>query len=140
MKILVDINIVLDVLLRRADFFDASYDVLKLSALGKAEIFVTASAITDIYYILHRANKDAGKSKEAIIQLLNLVGIADATDSDIMNALSSKITDFEDAVAGAIAKRIKADCIVTRNTEDFSNSPVPAIDPKDFLAQFSAIE
>lgn len=140
MKILIDTNIVLDVLLRRADFFEASYDVLKLSALGKAEIFVTASAITDIYYILHRANKDAGKSKEAIIQLLNLVGIADATGSDIMNALSSKITDFEDAVAGAIAKRIKADCIVTRNTEDFSNSPVPAIDPKDFLAQFSAIE
>lgn len=57
-----------------------------------------------------------------------------------MNALLSKMLYFEDAVAGAIAKRIKAECIVTRNTKDFSNSPVPVIDPKDFLAQISDIE
>ncbi|MBS3976480.1 MAG: PIN domain-containing protein [Syntrophomonadaceae bacterium] len=140
MRILIDTNIVLDVLLRRTDFFDASYKVLKLSTLGKAETFVTASAITDIYYFLHRANKDAGKSKETIIRLLNIVSIADTTGSDIMNALPSRILDFEDAVAGAIAKRIKAERIVTRNTKDFSNSPVPAIDPKAFLAQISDIE
>ena len=140
MRVLIDTNIVLDVLLRRADFFDASYNVLKLSAVGKSEIFVTASAITDIYYFLHRANKDAEKSKELIIKFLNLVAIADTTGSDIMNALLSKMLYFEDAVAGAIAKRIKAECIVTRNTKDFSNSPVPVIDPKDFLAQISDIE
>jgi predicted nucleic acid-binding protein len=140
MRVLIDTNIVLDVLLRRADFFDASYNVLKLSTLGKADLFVTANAITDVYYFLHRANKDVGKSKETIIKFLNLVAIADTTSSDIMNALLSKMLDFEDAVAGAIAKRIKAECIVTRNTKDFSNSPVPVIDPKDFLAQISDIE
>ena len=140
MRILIDTNIVLDVLLRRTGFFDASYDVLKLSSLYKAEVYITANAVTDIYYILHRANKDAGKSKETVIQLLNLVDIADALASDVMAALSSKIMDFEDALVGAIAKRIKADCIVTRNTKDFANSPVPAIDPKDFLAEFPDIE
>lgn len=140
MRVLIDTNIVLDVLLRRADFFDASYNVLKLSTLGKADLFVTASAITDVYYFLHRASKDAGKSKETIFKFLNLVSIADTTGSDIMNALSSRMLDFEDAVAGAIAKRIKAECIVTRNTKDFCNSPVPVIDPKDFLAQISDVE
>lgn len=136
MRILIDTNIVLDVLLRRTDFFDASYNVLKLSALDKAEALVTANTITDIYYILQRANKDHAKSKEAIVKLLNLVSIADVLASDVMNTLSSKITDFEDALVGTIAKRVKADYIVTRNIKDFHNSPVPAIDPKDFLAQF----
>ncbi|NPV27414.1 MAG: PIN domain-containing protein [Firmicutes bacterium] len=136
MRILIDTNIVLDVLLRRTDFFDASYNVLKLSALDKAEALVTANTITDIYYILQRANKDHAKSKEAIVKLLNLVSIADVLASDVMNTLSSKITDFEDALVGTIAKRVKADYIVTRNVKDFHNSPVPAIDPKDFLAQF----
>jgi len=140
MRVLIDTNIVLDVLLHRTDFFDASYEALKMSTIGKVETFVTASAITDIYYILHRANKDARKSKESIFLLLNLVTIADTTSSDIMNALSSRIIDFEDAVVGAIAKRIKAECIVTRNAKDFSNSSIPAIDPKDFLAQISSIE
>jgi predicted nucleic-acid-binding protein len=139
MRILVDTNIVLDVLLRRTDFFNASYNVLKLSTLDKAEIFVTANAITDIYYILRRANKNADKSKEVIIQLLKLVGIADAIASDIMNALSSKVTDFEDALVGAIARRVKADYIVTRNTKDFCNSPVPAIDPINFLQQADSL-
>ncbi|MBA1334113.1 MAG: hypothetical protein HPY66_1597 [Firmicutes bacterium] len=133
MKILIDTNIVLDVLLHRTDFFDASYNVLKLAALGKAGALVTANSIADIYYILHRANKDPVKSKDAIVQLLSLVGIADVLASDVMAALSSKVTDFEDALVGAIAKRVKADFIVTRNTKDFDNSPVPAIDPKDFL-------
>lgn len=137
MRVIIDTNIVLDVLLHRTEFFDASYKVMRLSTLGKAETFVTASAITDIYYFLHRANKDAGKSKESILRLLNLVTIADTIGSDIMNALSGKIMDFEDAVVGAIAKRIKAEYIVTRNAKDFSNSPIPAIDPKNFLAQIS---
>ncbi|WP_026487299.1 PIN domain-containing protein [Caldanaerobius polysaccharolyticus] len=140
MRILIDTNIVLDVLLHRTDFFDASYNVLKLSSLDKVETLITANAITDIYYILHRANKDAEKSKEAIVQLMKLMDIADVLASDVMNALSSKVTDFEDALVGAIAKRVKADYIITRNTKDFSNSPVPAIDPKDFLAQFGIAE
>lgn len=135
MKILIDTNIILDVLLHRTDFFDASYNVLKLATLGKAEAIVTANSITDIYYILNRANKDPIKSKDAIIQFLNLVGIADVLASDVMNALSSTMTDFEDALVGSIAKRVKADYIVTRNTKDFNNSPISAIDPIDFLMQ-----
>jgi len=69
-----------------------------------------------------------------------LVSIADVLTSDIMNTLSSKVADFEDALLGTIAKRVKADCIVTRNTKDFHNSPVPAIDPKEFLVQFGSGE
>jgi predicted nucleic acid-binding protein len=136
MRILIDTNIVLDVLLHRTDFFDASYNVLKLATIGKAEALVTANSITDIYYILHRANKDSVKSRDAIVQLLSLIGVTDVFASDVMATLSSKVTDFEDALVCVIAKRIKADYIVTRNTKDFINSPVPAVDPKDFLAQF----
>jgi hypothetical protein len=46
------------------------------------------------------------------------------------------MTDYEDALAAQCAKRIKADCIVTRNTADFMASPVPAKEPSAFLRQF----
>ncbi|HSW36639.1 MAG TPA: PIN domain-containing protein [Candidatus Limnocylindrales bacterium] len=140
MKILIDTNLILDIVLHRTDFFDASYNVLKLVTLGNAEALVTANTITDIYYILHRSNKDPIKSKDALVQLLSIVGIADVLASDVMATLSSKVTDFEDALAGTIAKRIKADYIVTRNTKDFNGSPVPAVDPKDFLMQSGSRE
>jgi len=41
--------------------------------------------------------------------------------------------DFEDSVISAIASRNEADYIVTRNVEDFENSPVTAITPSDFI-------
>jgi predicted nucleic acid-binding protein len=55
--------------------------------------------------------------------------------SDINAALTLPINDFEDAVIAAVAKREKADYIVTRNEEDFKGSPVPAISPAMFLEQ-----
>ncbi|MCL1843449.1 MAG: PIN domain-containing protein, partial [Defluviitaleaceae bacterium] len=56
--------------------------------------------------------------------------------ADVSFALASDITDLEDAVVSFAAKRIKADYIVTRNTKDFTNSPVPAMTPADFLNKF----
>jgi hypothetical protein len=52
---------------------------------------------------------------------------------DITAALPMNISDFEDAVVAAIAKREKADFIITRNEADFANSPVPALSPARFL-------
>ena len=41
--------------------------------------------------------------------------------------------DFEDAVQSAIAERIRADYIVTRNIRDFGKSAVPAVTPAEVL-------
>ena len=40
---------------------------------------------------------------------------------------------FEDAVVAATAARENLDYLITRNTDDFDKSPVPAITPADFL-------
>jgi hypothetical protein len=84
--------------------------------------------------VLYKNSKDALKSKQAITQLIKLVTLESITPSDILLALTSNITDFEDAVVCFAAKRIKADYIVTRNTTDFMLSPIPAMTPSDFMA------
>ena len=43
------------------------------------------------------------------------------------------MADFEDAVMSESARRINADCIITRNTKDFLKSKVPAVTPAEFL-------
>ena len=48
MKVMIDTNIVLDVFLQREPFFQASYEVMKQSAMEKLEGIITASAATDI--------------------------------------------------------------------------------------------
>ena len=136
MKIVIDTNVALDVLLERTGFLQASHSVLKLSAQGRVNGFLTTNTITDMYYVLHKNSKDATKSKQAIAQLIKLVTLEVITPDDISLALTSNITDFEDAVLCFAAKRINADCIVTRNTSDFAKSPVPAMTPAEFISRF----
>lgn len=133
MKVMIDTNIVLDVFLQREPFFRASYEVMKQSALEKLEGFVSASAATDIYYLLRRSLKDDGKAKDSMEKLLQLVGIADALGEDVHAAVASNMTDFEDALVASIAERCQMEYIITRNTKDYLESPVKALTPEDFL-------
>jgi predicted nucleic acid-binding protein len=136
MKILVDTNVIVDVLEHREGFFQDSYTLLQFSGQGKVQIFMPASAVTDVYYIIHKSIHDTEKSREAIIGLTTLIRLCDTTVGDIHTALSLPVNDFEDAVIAAIAKREKADYIITRNEVDFKDSPVPAISPATFLERY----
>ena len=53
MRVLIDTNVILDVLLKRSPFYEAAIEVLKLSVREDIQEFVSASAITDIYYIAY---------------------------------------------------------------------------------------
>jgi predicted nucleic acid-binding protein len=136
MKILIDTNVIIDVFTKREPFYAASAEVLKLSDKRSMTLCATVSQATDISYILTRHLKDAAQAR-AIVKLVgdNLM-LADVTVADYRSAIASDIADFEDAILAACAKRIKADYIVTRNTRDFTQSPVPAVSPDDFLAQY----
>lgn len=140
MKILVDTNVIIDILCKREPFFEDSYNALNkcidnhtiiVSASAITDI-LSASAITDIFYI---ARKYIGseQAKECIRNLLDLIKISDTRGADIEKALSSDISDFEDAVVSAIAERQKAKYILTRNTKDFEKSKILSITPHDYL-------
>ena len=62
MRILIDTNVALDVLLARKQFYDTSAQVLFLSEKDVIDGYISASAITDIYYVAYKAHKDKLKS------------------------------------------------------------------------------
>lgn len=62
-----------------------------------------------------------------------LFDIADTFAVDCQIALGAETKDFEDAVMIETAKRIGADCIVTRNLKDYSSTDIPVFSPSDFL-------
>ena len=140
MKILIDTNVIIDILDRREPFFTDSYRTVQLGLEGKLETLMSAGAVTDVYYIINRSLRDAGKAKEKIFALINLVNICNTTSDDIRSALILYMIDFEDAVVASIAKREKAAYIITRNESDFINSPVPAISPANFLQQLRKLQ
>jgi predicted nucleic acid-binding protein len=128
-KSYIDTNIILDFLLQRKPFYEAAKAIVAKARDDKYEAIVGTYAITDIHYWLTKETKESRKSLIMIFNLLEMISLCNTTIEDMRSAYNSIMPDFEDAVAAAIAQREKADYIITRNSGDFVNSPVPAITP-----------
>ncbi|MCD8105666.1 MAG: PIN domain-containing protein [Lachnospiraceae bacterium] len=96
MRLLIDTNVVLDVLLKRVPFYETGASVLKLSSRGDVQEFVSASAITDIYYIAYRSLRDKNAVRTLLGQLLQVISVAAVSENEISCALELGWNDFED--------------------------------------------
>ena len=132
MQVLIDTNVILDVLLNRAYFVQDAVKILRLACDDLYE-YVSASAITDIYYIATKEIKDKAKVRDLLKRLIKVVHVADVSERAIVSALDSNWKDFEDSVQNAVAEYNAFDAIVTRNPADFKGSVLPVYSPKDFL-------
>ncbi len=133
MNVLVDTCVIIDSLQHRMPFAQYSDALCLEAASGKISGFITANSISDIYYILHRSLHDNNDAREALKKLCLSFGILDTTEMDCINALSSPVSDFEDAMMVETGTRCHIDCIVTRNTKDFKNSTLAVYEPDEFL-------
>lgn len=133
MRILIDTNVILDIVQKREPFFADSYQALRKAIETDVECLISASAATDIFYMLRKAFQSPQKAKDWIEQLSRIVAFADVQGVDIHTTLMRSMPDFEEAVVDAVTERIGASYILTRNIKDFAGSTVPAITPAEFL-------
>ncbi len=132
MRILIDTNIVLDVLLNRKPFSLYSSAIFENAEQGNIEAFLTSNSVTDIVYIL-RKTYDRETIRKNLLIMFGFIKIANVSSSDILNAFEINTGDFEDAVIMQCAGRLKAEYIVTRNPGDFKASPVSHLTPEKLL-------
>ena len=135
MKVLLDTNIILDILLKRPLFFEDSIQILKLSEDKKILAFLSSNTITDIYYVI---KKQYGHH-ESIILLKNIINYLDVLPVNyktIKNSLNSHILDFEDAIQIEVSIENNLDIIITRNKNDFLNNKIVILTPNEFLQKF----
>ena len=132
MKILIDTNVTIDVILENQPFLASSVKIIGLAELG-IKLFLSASAITDIYYIVSRAKKSKKIAMSLIKDLLESVDVAAVTGNEIRQAVSLDWDDFEDAVQYAAGESIAVDYIVTRNKADFASAALPVVSPDELL-------
>ncbi len=132
MKILIDTNVILDIVLERQPFVEQSAELLKTAQQDNIEIFLSATTITDLYYITRKA-KSKQIALDFIGDLLQFIEIASVDKRVIIQALHSDMSDFEDAVQEGSAKNQGINVIVTRNEVDFKNSDLEIYSPESFL-------
>ena len=139
MKVLIDTNVVLDVLMNNPAGFVHSKKIFDFAEHKQIVGFISASAITDIFYI---AKRKLGKktTKDAIKQVLSIFRPATVTDTHIYQALDLEWTDFEDSVQYTVGEGLAVDYIITRNTQDFALSSIPSVSPEQFIQLVDDVE
>lgn len=132
MKVLVDLNVWLDIALRPKDYPDSPKFYRQCLTSGR-QLYVPASGYTTLYFIIKNY-----LNKAAALEFLgNLendgVEILSFGKLEVSLAKQLQFNDFEDACIAATALKHSCEVIVTRNTKDFSKSPVKVISPRGML-------
>lgn len=134
MKVLFDTCIIIDALQNRAGFSDNAQVLFRSVAEGKIDGYLTAKSFTDIYYLMHSYFHDRASTLSVMSKLTSLFKLIDTTASDILLAIASSVSDYEDAVMVESGKRSLMDCIVSRDGH-FKDADIKIHTPSTLISQ-----
>jgi predicted nucleic acid-binding protein len=133
MRVLLDTCVIVDALQSRVPFADDAQKIFIDAANQQFEGYITAKSAADIYYLIHRCTHSDAETRKILVKLYTLFSILDTTSIDCRKAISSEMSDYEDAVMAETAIRSGMDCIVTRNMKDYAKACIQVYQPCDFL-------
>lgn len=137
LKLLIDTNVLLDVVLERKPWVDDATALLDAIAKGRAEGYVAGHAVTTVYYVVER-ERNRILAANAVSDLLQLLTAVPLGNSDFQRALGLGLRDFEDGTQAAACLQVGADCLVTRNPKDYKGAPVTLRSAGEALALLGA--
>src|SRR5258705_9139597 len=100
MRILLDTDVILDILLKREPFYEAGNAIWQANFEGHCEAYISAITPVNVYYVARKA-KGAIDAHQAVRELLNGINICTVDELVLEAAVASPISDFEDAVQHA---------------------------------------
>lgn len=104
-----------------------------MSKLEYVNLYVSASAITDIYYIANQTLRNKIEVKNLLTKLVQIVSVASVSEAEIKHALALSWRDFEDSVQYSVALLQEMDGIVTRNPNDYLESEIKIWQSEELL-------
>ena len=134
-KVFIDTDVILDVALAREPFFFASKIILAMAENNIIIGAISSNCVANIYYILRKAggNSQARKFISTIVKYITVITI---DHKNVLDALKSKFSDFEDALQHDSAVEHQCEYIITRNIEDYKNAEIPVLLPEEFIGMF----
>lgn len=138
MRVLLDTCVIIDALQSRAPFAEAAQKIFIYSANRRFDGYITAKSVTDIYYLTHRLTHSDAETRKILSKLFTLFQVLDTAALDCRKAISSDMSDYEDAIMVETAMRSEMDCIVTRNVKDYMKSSIKVCEPSVFLKLLEA--
>ena len=136
MLVLFDTNVVLDVLLQRQPWVIESKAVWQALDEQRVIGYITAAALTDVFYIARRAT-NLTVAHEAVQTCLETFQICTVDRQALEQAVALPGSDFEDNLHIACATIAGLDAIITRDKTGFKIAALSVLTPAELLAQLS---
>jgi predicted nucleic acid-binding protein len=132
-RVLLDTNVIIDLLLDREPFSLAAGRLVAQVARAKLDGVLCATTVTTIHYLAARV-LGAERAVAEIQKLLSLFNVAAVNRAVLEGALRARFEDFEDGVLHEAAVRCGAQAIVTRDLRHLKRSTIPVYSPDQLLA------
>lgn len=132
MRVLVDLNLVLDVLLDREPHAEAAAALWASFETGEAEGLLAAHSVTTLHYLAARSRGRAF-ADERLSDVLAVFGVAPVDDAVVRRAMAMAWSDFEDAVCSAAGEAAKCHLLATRDANGFKRSTLPVMTATEAL-------
>jgi len=134
MRVFVDTNILLDVLMARSPFVVSSARVWRMTEQGRLDAYISAISFNNILYIARKL-KDTDAARNAMRRLRDVFRIVDLDQQTLHKAIDDDaISDFEDAIQFHSAVRRGCVVLLTRNPDHFPSTGPAVATPDEFLA------
>ena len=137
MKVFVDTNIFIDILLDREPFSKSAALIFKLCENNMLEGYVAPITLNNIYYICRKA-KHIEEIKGYLLDIATIFTVAVLDSESVKKANRYKINDYEDALQYAMASQNTCEYLITRNTKDFKKlDKLKVVTPEAFLEEMN---
>ena len=132
MKLFLDANVVLDLILKRQPFFETIAEIITIAENKNYKLCISSVTFVNINYVACKFT-DKKNVLESLKILRIVIDVLSISETEIDKALYSKFNDFEDAVQHYCALKYNCNYIITRDLKDFKNSEIPVMTPTEFL-------
>jgi len=132
-KILVDVNVFIDVLTKRTNWEGSLRVVNLVRKSAKVEGSIAALTVPLLYFFRLRVveEKQARVDARAAVKGFHIVPL---TQDILDQASASSLPDFEDNIQLISAETVTAAHVITRNKKDFQSAQLSVLTPEEWLA------
>jgi len=136
MKVLLDTNVLIDYFARREPFYQDAFKLRIMQEFGDVELWASIQSFSDISYVL-RNQADAERLQDAFLASLSFLHVCSLDQDDLEAACKAKWPDFEDCLVNLCSQKVKAEFVLTRDSEGFTQSSATVLTPSEFFAMAS---
>ena len=133
MRVYIDTNILVDLVLSRQEFLPDAQRVFALGYADEAQLMVSALSFINTVYLGKKYKFPIDEVFSKLRMIADFVDVVDLRGQNVIDMLDSGWKDYEDATQYRSAIEEQADCIVTRNKKDYKSSTIKVFTPAEFL-------